>query len=419
MAMNRSFLQDIRPKRRKSEGGDESNLRSTPLRQSSGGRSVKMLGYGGSAVLLILIAGFGYTTFAGKATVRVTPVQETVTVDHIFGAIGNNAEGAGIPFERMQIEDTQSVSIKASGVREVEEKARGNVTVINEQEEPQRLIARTRFESKSGYVYRIDKPIVVPSATMENGVLKAGTLQVEVVADMPGSDYNMAPGDFTLPGLKGSDLFTKVYAKSAARIEGGFVGEANVASVADIERTKTSLERDLTVRLLEKAKLQVPQGYILYEDAVFMTFTSVPQSESAARVGESYTETLRGELNAFIFSRELLATNIAQRMVSDLGGSKVDAVGLEKLDMRLLGKLSIDPVVDERFSFSIQGQTTIVWQYSQANLGAALAGLSKRNYQDVFRDFPTIERAETTFSPKWRRSFPKDVEKITIETVVE
>jgi len=76
-------------------------------------------------------------------------------------------------------------------------------------------------------------------------------------------------------------------------------------------------------------------------------------------------------------------------------------------------------VVDERFSFSIQGQTTIVWQYSQANLGAALAGLSKRNYQDVFRDFPTIERAETTFSPKWRRSFPKDVEKITIETVVE
>ena len=61
--------------------------------------------------------------------------------------------------------------------KELNEKARGSLTVYNEySSSPQTLVATTRFESPEGKIFRIEKNIVVPGAKIEEGKIIASTI---------------------------------------------------------------------------------------------------------------------------------------------------------------------------------------------------------------------------------------------------
>ena len=74
-----------------------------------------------------------------------------------------------------------------TGEEAVEVKASGKIMVYNNfSSEPQRLIIRTRFETKEGLIYRIPESIVVPGKTVKMGWETPGSKEIGVFADEPG-----------------------------------------------------------------------------------------------------------------------------------------------------------------------------------------------------------------------------------------
>src|SRR3990167_8540813 len=64
------------------------------------------------------------------------------------------------------------------------------------------LTKNTRFEA-NGLIFRIQESATVPGYTVAaDGTVTAGTVAAKVFADTPGEEGNIAPAQFTVPGLK-------------------------------------------------------------------------------------------------------------------------------------------------------------------------------------------------------------------------
>lgn len=403
--MDKNFINDLRARSKDNDG-------EAPVSRRRGGKGKLYLWVGG-AIVVVIALGLVVTTMRATATVKVTPVQQVVTIDHVIAAYERGSEGAGTPFDRISVSESTTISVPATGVRNVSEKAKGVLVIENTSDKTQRFVAKTRFQSTKGQVYRTQAAVVIPAA-VKGGA--PGTAEATVVADSAGDSANLDAGaTFTVPGLKGGPLYAQVTAKAKSGITGGFVGAMKTAAPDQIKAAEDKAKSELTAKLLEKMKSALPQDAIAYDDALFATFSS---SALDGADKSNYGETITGTETAFVFKKADLASAIAQRTTTDLASSTVDAIGLDKLSMRILGHSSIDPRADTRFSFNLQGSVKLVWQYDKNELVKSLLGVARDRYQEVFRRFPTIERAEATFKPKWRQTFPTDPEKITIETVV-
>lgn len=78
------------------------------------------------------------------------------------------------------------------------EKVMGTIKVKNTGIEDIKLIPKTRFSSTNGNIYRIDHEIIIPAAV--NGI--PGSIEVTVVADGEGPEFNLEVGTLDVPGLK-------------------------------------------------------------------------------------------------------------------------------------------------------------------------------------------------------------------------
>ena len=139
--MDKNFINDLRPRGKPSDSteGDK-----TPRRRGGKRRIYFWIGI---TVVVVIVLGISVSTMRATAIVKVTPVQQVVMVDHIMAAFERGTEGAGIPFERLSITESDTISIPATGVRDVSEKAKGTIVIENASDKVQRFVAKTRFQS--------------------------------------------------------------------------------------------------------------------------------------------------------------------------------------------------------------------------------------------------------------------------------
>ena len=199
-------------------------------------------------VLIVIIALFFASSAFGHVEVFVTPHNQVVSVDRNF--IAREVPPASLTdigdYDVIEVSQTASRPVTASGQEFVEREARGTITVYNDHSaKSERLIARTRFESPAGNIYRVEKAISVPGVT--DGV--PGSLDVEVVADEVGEEYNLS-GDvrFTIPGLLGDDRFEAMYAELKTPVTGGFSGVQKSASENDIESAVRAVREEASAK---------------------------------------------------------------------------------------------------------------------------------------------------------------------------
>ena len=124
----------------------------------------------------------------------------------------NEAEEGVIGYEVVKLSKSKNVSVPTTGEEAVEVKASGKIMVYNNfSSEPQRLIIRTRFETKEGLIYRIPESIVVPGKTVKNGVETPGSKEIGVFADEPGDKYNIKRQILISPDLKMTPIVMKTF----------------------------------------------------------------------------------------------------------------------------------------------------------------------------------------------------------------
>lgn len=193
---------------------------------------ISLLFVGVSFLLLLLVLYLSVS----KATVYITPIPQTVSVQfpiHLVKGVTGKDEMDGLVFEN-KVTRSKTFTLPQEGAEPVEAKATGTVTLINESGSAQDLIGNTRLLSTEGVLFRLDKAVTVAAHAQ---------LDVIVSADKTGQAGEIAPSQFTIPGLQ-PNRQKEVYAVSVDKMAGG-VRYVRALRQEDIDSAMAELKTQL------------------------------------------------------------------------------------------------------------------------------------------------------------------------------
>jgi hypothetical protein len=377
---------------------------SSPRPQSK--RNPKRLIY--ILIALVVLFVFLFSTVFASGKLIVSPKFERAVFD---SEILSTKDSSSLPFEIMTIEKTASKEVKAAGEKFVEERATGKIIIYNNFDtKPQRLIKNTRFESSDGLIYRIGDSVDVPGKTTVNGESVAGSIEVTVFADAPGSNYNIGLTDFTVPGFKGTAQFDNFYARSKTPMTGGFSGNRKIVSESDKNAAIAELQEKLRSNLFQEASSSKTDGYVIFNDSIFIEFENLPDESK----GDNVVINQKAILYGVIFDKKKLSSFVASKTIASYSGQDVLIENLDEMDFTTINKQQSHPWQTGEITFNLLGNPVIVWQFDEAKLKEDLAGSLKKDARAILTTYPSIERAEINLSPFWKRSFPDSPNKIRI-----
>lgn len=119
-----------------------------------------------------------------------------------------------------------------TGNKKVDAVVKGEVVVYNKMNVPQPLVKTTRLLTATGVLFRLSAGTVVPAN---------GQVTVPVYADVPGVASEIAPSQFTIPGLTPAKQ-QLVYAESTVAMIGGS-RSVGVLSAADIKNAEDAYKQ--------------------------------------------------------------------------------------------------------------------------------------------------------------------------------
>lgn len=366
------------------------------------------------AGVVILIGYFVAPVFT-RVTVSVLLKEQTIELDEKISAVRGAAAGEALTFTVMPaIEKTVSMSVAATAERYVETKASGKIIITNNfSDEPQPLVATTRFVSAKGKVYRIAENITVPG--IKGG--KPGTLEVTVYADKPGPDYNDTLTNFTIPGFADSPKFGKITAKSATSMAGGMTGNIKVVASSTESNIRKQISDQLKTDLVNMIKSQTPDGFFTNEDLIVFSF-DINQQTQTAQATNTAVFAGTGRAVAVIFNEaDFTSEIISQVMSEDQAKNDIKITNIEDLDIIATPDINT-AALNETASLDLQvsGTANLLWQIDKNQLVGKLAGQPKNAFVDVFASYgESIVSGEVVFRPSWSKEFPEEPTRVTIE----
>ncbi|KKQ06848.1 MAG: hypothetical protein US15_C0002G0001, partial [Candidatus Moranbacteria bacterium GW2011_GWF1_36_4] len=206
---------------------DYGNQNSDNYSKKVSGRVKKIFSLLGIVCFFSILAVAAYL-FLPKVDIEVYP-QTNIKEDdlEIVGVSNGNfgLDGKKLIVSSRVVEADSSVvfSFDATGQKDVsDQKAHGTVVVYNEYSAAsQQLVATTRLLTEDGKLFRLVAGVVVPGISEIEGKIEPGKIEVEVVADQSGEEYNIEESKFSIIGFKGGPKYEKIHARSIAKMIGG------------------------------------------------------------------------------------------------------------------------------------------------------------------------------------------------------
>ena len=281
-------------------------------------------------------------------------------------------------------------------------------SVTNEySKDPVKLVKNTRFQSPDGLIFKAPFDVVVPG--MKNGT--AGTVQVSVVAEKPGSQYNIgATSKFTLPGLiDNKDMYSRVSARSTAAMSGGSSANDPGVDPAALATAETAMRGRIEAKAREYVK-SLPPANVAFPELLQISYQDLPGTPEANNMIRVH---LKAHVSVPTFTENDLATAIVKWANTDPQGAGLTLVPQAGFSVSPIDASSstfgLSPI-----AFSLKGATQVIWKVDSAAVANALAGKDKDAFQAIVNGFPSIQEAKARIEPFWSRTFPKNATTIQI-----
>lgn len=357
--------------------------------------------------LVLTLGLLAMIAFMSAKRTDITIVTKAEPVDVSFpveigtaadGAIAGAVSSTIITFEQSFTPRTTTTT--ASGPANVG----GTVTLINDSDTDQPLVATTRLLAPNNVLYRMSKSATVPAK---------GTSVVEVYADKKEAASNLTgPIQFTIPGLAETRQ-KEVYAKSTGKLTATGERQVGIVTTEDISSAMASFNEALK----EKAKT-LAQAKFPGTEAVGYVAQSTP--EASAKIGDT--------VDSFKVSGKATLV-LASFKSQDLTGSATAMLNRKIVDNNdVLESASSQPSVTfENFDVTKNALTLRVTQTGTVNLDQNSTKLQKQVFfgkseEEVRRYVMSIDHVESVemkFRPLWNKTVPQvaDHVKITIKQV--
>lgn len=377
-----------------------------PTRSTSGKKS--HLGVWLVAVISIIFFIFALSFLFSKAQIIVNPKTTDIALNANLSAV-KDLNTAGLAFDLVILSGEETRQVKAGEEREISTSSKGAIFIYNTSSTPQKLSINTRLEGSNGKIYKTSKEVDVPGISADGA---PGKTQVDIYGAEPGEAYNSDPLDFKIFGFKGTPKYETFYGRSVGKITGGFKGKSPFISDEEKEKVMDELEIALKQKLLQKITDQIPAGFVLFKDAVFLRI-----DEENVGFNSSNSDlplTIKGTLYGFLLTEKSLIQKIAEDNLANYDSeTRVDIPNIQDLKFSLTDpNISFNEV--QNISFSLSGNAKIVWVFDDASFKKSLLGKSKKDFNQILSEYPNVESAELTLSPFWVRSLPSNLEDIKI-----
>lgn len=352
-------------------------------------------------VSFILLISVAYLAVS-KAQIRITPKPQLVTADFKFNIVESPTDSgdvSGFVFSKEVLLE-RSFTLPEDGATPVDDFAVGSVTLKNDSNRDQPLVASTRLLSPGGVLFRLDEGVTVPA----NGEVTA-----LVTADQAGLSGNIGPSSFVIPGLR-EERQQEVYALSQSDMSGG------IRFIRKI--TEEDLESVRQLARLDIIKEARTEWEALIDETIFdrsdFNFSSL-EFEFGAELGDEIgllPVIVRGNLEAIYYPSRALEeigriaieeSTIDNLEVLDVDYSKA-RINLESIDVAnnraiVEGEIDGKAVISESHPM-LQPREFI--------------GLSPEDVREKLNIPDLIESVEISFTPFWLKQMPRLADHIDI-----
>ncbi len=352
-------------------------------------------------ICLGILAGIVYFSLA-RATIVLAPQKSTFTHEFEVMVAETTSQTEVIPGKLLSTEIEESRLVKTNDVKGFDAKAKGKVTIFNNREKDQPLLARTRLLSDSGVLFRTDVRVVVPAG---------GTAEVAVTADQEGKTGNIGPSHFTIVNIwKGWQ--DKLYAESTVPMTGGYTELPYVYNYT-IDKSFDLLAEQLYAKALAQLSQQISSQEKILESAVKNEILEFSASVEPEIQMDNFTIKVKVRTIALVFNEEKLKGLAAQKIQEvapkdqeflgiqwDTFTYKLTAYDLEAKSARLMTSLA----GEARSKISAD-----IFQKEE------LIGLDRYEVKEFFKQFQDIGEAEVYFAPFWVHKVPSMVDHFEIQ----
>jgi hypothetical protein len=363
------------------------------------------------ATLLFLMSSMFAT-----ATLKITPKSEMISLNDAYNITSDkNVSTSSLHYEVMTIKKDLSKSLVTDGEESVERKATGKAILYNNfSTGNQRLINNTRLETKDGSIYRIRESVDIPGMKTINGVKTPGSIEVDIIAYMPGDKYNMKlsdfKGDFTIPGFQGSTKYTGFYGRLSTDMTGGLIGNVKKVSDDKIQAGRTELQNTLKDGLIKEVYAKNPDQYILFKNSYYLGCNDLADDSSS----DGYKITEECSINAIVFNKDVLAAFIASNKIKNFDNSKVDIIWNDN-DTVVFSGNTVKPWNETSIKAKFTGLARVVWLYDASGILSSIIGQDKSIINSVIENNKnSLTEIQATIRPMWKNTFPENDKKIKI-----
>jgi len=372
----------------------------------------KRLAVGLGAAAALFLAAFVANATLPKADINIVrekspwAYKDSVKANKL-GMV--EAFSASVPAQVFTAKKTLQLSFSASGKKFVERKAGGIVTVYNAySSDPQPLVATTRFLAPDGKIFRLSKSIIVPGAKIIEGKIIPSTLDVAVIADQAGADYNIGPVNyFSIPGFKGSPKYQAFYGESKLPMSGGFIGEVAFPTDQDIKSAKAEVAKKVEDGLRRELDGQIPDDFKIIDGAsefVLMDQKVVTEVDSS----NNFSVVADARLTTIAFKESEVLLMLGEKMRREKGEEyefKTTNIsyGQARADFKS-GKLS----------FPVDLTSEIARRVNAEDLKEKVRGQSESDLRAVIYSLPNLQSVTVKLWPFWVNRVPNNDGKISI-----
>lgn len=336
---------------------------------------------------LALLAVIGFMS-SKRAVITVTTkddpieIKETVTV----GDSGPDAIEGTLVTTTVSLEQT----FTPTGSKSEPAQAVGEVTLHNDTNAPQSLVATTRLLTPEGVLFRLKDKVTVPA----NGEVKAS-----VHADQKGESGNIGPvARFTIPGLNEAKQKV-IYGSSSAPMTGG-IATVGVLSAADIEKAKKQFVQALEKKGQDELLAKHPD-----RPGVFSTIQSVVE-DTAVTGQEVSSFTMKGRatvLGVFYNQDQVRKTAekaLQKHAIDDIGSIRT----ADKEPKVVFGDYKSDRQVVE---LTVHHNAVVTLNPESKQLQKMMFfGKSKEEVRRYLLALDHVYGVEVTFRPVWVGTVP-------------
>lgn len=370
-------------------------------------------------LIVILVVGVYLFFKLPKADIVIWPkvdilsFKQTITADKSADSV--DPVKAVIPAQYFQTAKTNSQDFPATGNASNEGQASGTITIYNKYDPPTPFTfkAGTHFMSDSGKLFVASQKIMIPAAKKSGSKITPGSVQVNVQAVEGGSDYNIAPANFSVPGLKGTSYYYSIYATSTSAMTGGYTGKVKKVTADDIQGAKDVLTKKTTSDALSALKSQISSDYILLDNAVLSDVTNASTQTKSGTIAEDFNYQVTVTASALAFKKSDLDQFAKNYIISQIPDGKTLLDNSFKMDY----SASRVDVSGGKITLNLDFSSGVYQSIDKNSLSLSLLGENASQINETINNslVDQVSKIKINFWPFWVTSVPNSQKAVNIE----